>query len=314
MYQTYLWKIKPLSSYMTPWQSDTIYGHIFWGVALLEGEEELKKILKEFEKNTPPFIVSDGFIGNRLPVINRRVIKNSEIEEIALEKKESIIDTAIKIKRLKNISTVSLNIFNKLRKKENDLLEMIDEILEDNTQNIETISIENTHNRIDRVSGSTGENSIFSMKENFTGESIYIYLKIREDFSIDRVKKLLKFVEENGFGKKVSIGKGAFKTESFEKFNGFENIKGNGFISLSNYIPKREDYEYVENSIVLVKRGKIGNLYGDEGNPFKKPFSCFRAGAIFRGSCEGIKGRVLTDLHRIKVIQVGIPFIIEVEL
>ena len=114
--------------------------------------------------------------------------------------------------------------------------------------------------------------------------------------------------------KKVSIGKGAFKTESFERFDGFEKISGNGFISLSNYIPKEEDYEYVENSLVLIKRGKVANLYGDEGNPFKKPFSCFRAGAIFRGKSSGIKGRVLTNLHRKKIIQVGIPFIVEVEL
>ena len=145
-------------------------------------------------------------------------------------------------------------------------------------------------------------------------ENIFIYIKVRGDYPINKLEKILRFVEENGFGKKVSIGKGAFKTESFERFDGFEKISGNGFISLSNYIPKKEDYEYVENSLVLIKRGKVANLYGDEGNPFKKPFSCFRAGAIFRGKSSGIKGRVLTNLHRKKIIQVGIPFIVEVEL
>ncbi len=314
MYQTYLWNIKPLSSYVTPWQSDTIYGHFFWGVALLEGEDELKKILAEFEKNNPPFIVSDGFVDNRLPMISKRVIKNSEVERMAVEKNESIIDIATKIKRLKKVSTISLELFNKLRKKENDIVELVDEILDDNSKNRGIISIENTHNRIDRLSGSTGENAIFSLKENFVTENIFIYIKVREDYPINKLEKILRFVEENGFGKKVSIGKGAFKTESFERFDGFEKISGNAFISLSNYIPKEEDYEYVENSLLLIKRGKVANLYGDEGNPFKKPFSCFRAGAIFRGKSSGIKGRVLTNLHRKKIIQVGIPFIVEVEL
>ncbi|KDE66001.1 hypothetical protein FUSO6_12600 [Fusobacterium necrophorum DAB] len=49
-YAIYCWKIKALSSYLTPWQSDTIYGHIFWAISLLEGEEELKKIIREFEE------------------------------------------------------------------------------------------------------------------------------------------------------------------------------------------------------------------------------------------------------------------------
>lgn len=313
MYQTYLWKIKPLSSYMTPWQSDTIYGHLLWGVLLTYGEEEIEKTLKEFKDRKPPFIVSDGFIDNKLPIINKRVIKNSEIEEIAIEKKESLIDVATKIKRLRKISNVSIEIFNKLRKKDVDILDLTEEILEES--DVKIASIENLHNRIDRVSGSTGENSIFSLKEIFVEKDIYIYFKVREDYPLEKLKTLLKFVEDNGFGKKTSVGKGAFKTISFEKYEGFEKIRGNSFITLSNYIPAKDDYDYVENSNVLVKRGKIGNLLGEEGNPFKKPFSCFRAGAIFRGESESIKGRVLTNIcDKKEIVQIGIPFIVEVEL
>ena len=313
MYQTYLWKIKPLTSYMTPWQSDTIYGHLLWGVALNFGEDEIKKTLEEFKKGNPPFIVSDGFVDNRLPIISKRVIKSDEIEELAFQSKESIIEMATKIKRLKKVSYVSFEIFNKLRKKDIDILDLVDEIVEEEESKI--IPVENLHNRIDRISGSTGENSIFSMKEIFSEENIYIYFKVREDYPIEKIKKLLKFVEDNGFGKKISIGKGAFESIRFEKYDGFGEIRGNGFITLSNYIPNREDYDYVVNSNILIKRGKVGNLAGDEKNPFKKPFSCFKAGALFRGESKKIKGRVLGNLCENRdVVQIGIPFIVEVEL
>lgn len=319
MYQTYLWKIEPLSSYMTPWQSDTIYGHLLWGIVLKYGEYELKQILNDFKNGNPPFIVSNGFLNSRLPLINKNIIKNQDIESLSVHLKESVVNVATKIKRLKNIPDTSIEIFNKLRKKENNILDMMSDILEDDDRErldeLKTFSIENIHNKIDRLTGNTRENSIFSMKESFVKGHIAIFIKLNEGYSLEKLEELLKFVEDNGFGKKTSVGKGAFRTISFEKYDGFEKVAGNGYITLSNYIPNENDYDYVENSDILIKRGKVGNFYGDNKNPFKKPFSCFKPGSIFRGDCKKIKGKILNNLAENKeIVQIGIPFIVEVEL
>ncbi|MDI6828563.1 MAG: hypothetical protein QME62_08785, partial [Armatimonadota bacterium] len=59
------------SSYNTPFQADTIFGHLCWAAAFLEGSEELEKLLDEYNSSTP-MLVSDGFpssreLGNYLP-------------------------------------------------------------------------------------------------------------------------------------------------------------------------------------------------------------------------------------------------------
>ena len=49
--------------------------------------------------------------------------------------------------------------------------------------------------------------------------------------------------------------------------------------------------------------------------PSKNPFACFTAGALFKGSINNEKGKVLTNIYINKnVVQIGIPFILGVKL
>lgn len=48
------------SSLGTPFQADTIFGHICWAIRHLEGEGELKSFLDAYD-NHPPLLLSDGF-------------------------------------------------------------------------------------------------------------------------------------------------------------------------------------------------------------------------------------------------------------
>jgi len=58
--------IKPTSPFITPLQSDTIFGHFAWGYRYCFGEKKLNELLKTFKQK--PFIVfSDGFIKGTLP-------------------------------------------------------------------------------------------------------------------------------------------------------------------------------------------------------------------------------------------------------
>lgn len=53
--------LKPLSGYVTPVRSDTLWGMLCWGIRHLWGEEELTDFLDACIKGTPPFIVSSTF-------------------------------------------------------------------------------------------------------------------------------------------------------------------------------------------------------------------------------------------------------------
>lgn len=319
MYDTYLWKVKPLSSQMTPWQSDTIYGHLLYGASLLYGDDFVKKLIDEFS-NIPPFIVSDGFIDGQLPMINKGMVKRSDTEEFSKIYGKNQIETVKKLKEINKIKFISIEDFNKLREKNYNKKDYIkDKLVEvKKEENNKKKKVEETivlHNTIDRIIGSTSDNgnAVYHLKETFINGEIFVFIKVRKDFDIKIVDELLKFVESNGYGKKTSSGKGAIERVSFEKYNGFNEIKnGNGFIILSNYIPKEFDYEEVISATHLIKKGKV---YGDMEFPFKKPFGCFTTGSIFRKSQNSIYGKVLKNIYIDEnVVQIGIPFTLEVEL
>lgn len=316
MYQTYLWRIKPISSYMTPWQSDTIYGHLLWGIALLYSEDEVKKTIEDFINFKSPFIVSDGFIDGKMPFLKKQIIKRENNQKFAEMLNTNLAEIIKKRKIINKISLVDLEEFNKLRgdyTNEEFVLERLNKNSEIEKLSSETIVM---HNVINRYTGSTTDNGIFFSKETFTDKELYIFIKLREDYPIEKMENLLKFVENNGYGKKASTGKGYFKTISFEKFEKFDKIKNaNGFVVLSNYIPKEFDYEKVVYGKPLIKFGKTANYGKNAENPFKKPFSCFGAGSIFKkGENEKI-GKVLENIHYDKnIVQIGIPFVLEVKL
>jgi len=53
-------RFRLVSSLGTPFQADTIFGHICWAVRYLEGEEALQAFLAAY-RDVPPLLVSDGF-------------------------------------------------------------------------------------------------------------------------------------------------------------------------------------------------------------------------------------------------------------
>ena len=58
---TYCVDIKPESPFLTPPQSDTIFGHLAWAIAYDQGETRLRQILAEFSSGNPPFLLSSAF-------------------------------------------------------------------------------------------------------------------------------------------------------------------------------------------------------------------------------------------------------------
>lgn len=325
MYDIYLWKVKPTSSHMTPWQSDTIYGHMLYAIAMLYGKEEYDKIVEDFINLKSPFIISDGFIDGKLPLFNKSGISREDTEFFSKTINKDLIETVKRLKKINKIKNISIGEFNRLRTAEfsnkDFIVEKLKETEEENkkeskekkaSQNVALV----LHNNINRCTGTTVEDGIFSLKEIFIDGEIHVFIKIRKDFQIEKIDNILKFIESSGFGKKVSSGKGAIERISFEKCDDFKEVKdANAFISLSNYTPKEGDYEEVICGTPLVKRGKTADIGDNMNFPFKKPFACFTPGALFKGEINNEKGKVLTNIYINKnVVQIGIPFVLGVKL
>ncbi len=66
-YEDYRILVEPTGPIGTPWQSDTLFGHFVWLVAMQEGKAAVQKFLEPFLDREPPFILSDGFPENLLP-------------------------------------------------------------------------------------------------------------------------------------------------------------------------------------------------------------------------------------------------------
>lgn len=177
-----------------------------------------------------------------------------------------------------------------------------------------------TKNVINRLTSSSEQNDgagVFSASETFYNKEISIYIKLREDIDIEKFKTYLNYIELNGFGKKASSGKGSFETISFEERKDLAKRQygGNGYVVLSNYIPKENDYKDVVSVNLVTKRGKISGMYSQNEMVFKKPFVCFGAGSVFKGIPNPNKGKMLKGLiYDEKIVQYGIPFILGVDL
>lgn len=314
-YKIYCWKIRLKSSYLTPWQSDTIYGHIFWAISMLYGENKLKEILQEFRNGNAPFIISDGILEDSLPYFRKSNIRRDFTNECCKLFNLKKLECIQKLKELNKISQISLEEFNYLRGSisQEDFLTNV--LWNKKRENSVFYVGESYHNVINRLSGGTGENSIFTQKEFFSTKNIQIFIKLREDQDVTEFSKYLDWIEKNGYGKKISSGKGQIERVSFEEFFGFKKIEdANAFVSLSNYIPKIGDYEKEVCVEVITKMPKLASGYTAHKNPFKKTFSCFAKGSIFLGEAKENMGRVLELHYDSQIIHVGIPFVVEVKI
>ena len=308
MYNIYRMRIKLHSSYITPWQSDTIMGHLFWAIKYRYGEDRLEEILKDAEKN-PVFIVSDAFEEGRYPKFNTPI--NYEMLEV------SDTESYTKMKKIKKLKNVNLDEFNGFIEGKT-LIEFFRTKLEkDNIKTNETVEQNTIHNQINRMTGTTVDNGLYTLNEKFIDGNLEIFFKVRKDYKIAELEEILRDFERSGFGKKSSSGKGSFKIIDFKKFDGFKKVKnGNGFIILSNYIPKKGDYEEVVYAETLTKYGKLGGEEAHNDIPFKRPFISYSKGGIFKSKNPSeIKGKMLSNIHLdLKFKQFGIPFILEVNL
>jgi CRISPR-associated protein Csm4 len=258
------------SLFGTPWQADTIIGHLAWLVAYQEGSSGVKDLLSHFLEGNPPFVFSDGFPAGLLP------------RPIGLWRPQAPKDLASyadeKIKRKSEF--VSLAQFEALRRGKEIEIEPIAS---------PWIELETLHSTISRQTGTTsGEaGNLFSTESwtikqdlranNYPSLSIFVYCF---DEWVERIERWFRDLSLVGYGRDKSVGSGQFEFAGVQPWDGFGEFDGaNGFVSLSSYAPGINDP--TEGKWLLnVKYGKLGENAGS-GNPFKRPLLQVKPGATF---------------------------------
>jgi CRISPR-associated protein Csm4 len=260
--------LKSKSSFSTPLRSDVIFGHICWRMVEKYGQNKLVSFLNDMIEK-PIFLVSDGFPDNYLP----RSLDGDQHED-GTNKSEKIS----LMKRIKKEKKILLS-----KPKNNNCIDW---------QNAEIdvekfIFLQDTiiHNVIDRDNNLVIEGGIFD-EEIYKSNSCWnIYINVLDDNKYEdyEIDQLLINVFEIGYGRKKSIGKGSFEASWDGNFKFFaENNSMRKLLISHCVLSEKEKDVLLNNSMYRIetKYGKLGEIYANCTNPFKKPLIQLKPGSV----------------------------------
>jgi len=297
-YKNYRVNLKLKSTLITPFQADTIFGHICWAIRYLKGCQELEKFIVQYDNSNPPLLISDGFPKGYLPKpIIKPITQDELIKTMPIFKDSDVIKNSYKIKMIKKVKLIPAEIFVKLNQEPitapllfERLLERFDEMIREKSKR--EIVYHNKINRItNRVIDPYPQEEIF-FNEEFNKFEIYIKT---DYFSKEDLEGIFEFIGESGYGRDKSTGKGHFCCKVEDEEIKWANSP-NAFMTLSSYIPdsKAPTKGYYE---ILLKYGKLGGDFA-KSDPFKVPLIMFRSGSVFYGSGDKIYGYLLKNIHK----------------
>ncbi|MGN0731769.1 MAG: type III-A CRISPR-associated RAMP protein Csm4 [Treponema sp.] len=254
--QLYKASLKLKSSLVTPLKGDTIWGHIVWGIANHEGDDSVKKFLEAEKKSEPELIVSSAFpkgtICKPFPKHEMRKpqMSTKEYAQIKKKKKEKFVSAE---KYLMNV--------------------------EEETTHFRTETVQTMHNSINRFSGTVEEGNLFTIEE-FWSELQDYDLYVLSNYSFERIKQLLDWAFENGFGADSSTGKGQIEVGEIVSVK--TKNTSQKYVALAPFVT---DFSGVkEDSLranTFIRTGKIGGTYSSFMSPYKKTVILFDEGAVF---------------------------------
>ena len=260
----YRFRIIPESAWRTPWQSDTLSGMLCGTIAGLEGNDALrKKVIEPALAGRPPFVVSDAFPGDWLPVPASLRLLDCPPEQ----RKD--------VKRCRWLARESFEAMQR-----GQPLSIQDLIRESGFHEFTHL-----HNTIGRASNTTSDGGdLFSREETLLAEDqkhLTVYVRIAYDFRA-LFWNAVCGLAFGGYGADRSTGKGQFRIDGeLEPADHFDNIdQANGLQVLSTFQPGPTDPTDGAWD-AFTKYGKLGPEFGLD-NIFKRPLILFKPGASFR--------------------------------
>ena len=309
-YDNYTITVTLKSSLITPFQSDTIFGHFCWAVQYLKwdnGENRLETFLNAFDANdSPPLLISNGFPEGFLPKPILSPVFQKEIARIV--GLEDRVEKSYTIKTIKKFNYIRKDHFNTILGKGLNgaaLFEILYNnydaykgISKDRVFNVQRNSVNRIYNTV--TEGLHLDRETFSTVENNRYE---FYLKTNF-FSYKDLERIFNFISRQGFGKNKSTGTGALTFRIAKKIDIPQSESPNGFMTLSSYIPTQSDPTdgYYD---VLHKFGKLAGGYQSVlpeagATPFKIPLLMMKAGSVFKDkyySANKHYGSLLKNVH-----------------
>lgn len=257
--QLYKASIQLQSALVTPLKGDTIWGHIVWGIANHEGDGAVARFLEEEKKVEPDLIVSSAFpkgtICKPYPKHENRKseLSTSEYSKIKKNKKEKFTFAE------EYISNISHN--------------------ESKSSRFGFKRIQAMHNSINRFTNTVEEGALFSTEELWTNNQDFdVY--ILSVYTEKRIKQLLGWAFENGYGADSSTGKGKIFVKDVLPVK--TKISSKKYVALAPFIT--DFLEIKDDSLranIFVRTGFIGGAFSTSMNPYKKTVVLFDEGAVF---------------------------------
>lgn len=328
--------LRPASDFSTPLMGDTMFGHICWQMAhdpSLLGD--INQLLADYI--TDPFcVVSDPIMkfsnseGDTeyimpkpfCPVANRSSDllssfdeREKEYDERKKSKKAAWMLISTK-KKLTTVSLVELLDLNALRKKYGFTNEWVP-----------IIPYRQTHNSIDRYTGTTGTESQFApyslnLLSYNPDISFSIFIGIKNSIDKKAIKTALERIGNFGYGADATTGKGRFQILSDMNEIDLDDLgtnDANALYTLSAMIPEKNLYKniYFE---PFIRFGRHGSTRANSDFPFKQPVLKASAGAVvipnnFALSTKPYIGRAVTDLSKFKdTVEQGYSLVIPMKV
>lgn len=302
--KSYTLKIEPISPFLTPLESDTLFGHICWALEYLggfTGSKNLINFLDEFNKQNPPFIMTNAFPAGYLPFPLLPPFTNEEkldLRDRYIEKGKGDEFGFIQwLKELSRQKYIALDTFSQYRR-DFSKYDLYAAVLEGTlsgyrfsksnqdaaaeVQEEDSKTVEVYHNAINRITGTVKEGQLFSKNSTFYKQDVtfHVYLKTGY-FTLEELKKIFEYISLNGFGADKSTGSGRFEfeLEPGVPFNDIEDF--NAYLLLSNTHPHILQH-HSSYYTTQTKFGKLGGTFSTNSkySPFKNPVILLNPGSV----------------------------------
>ena len=245
--------IKPKSLF-PELHSDKLFGAILSTMADLY-PSKIDEVIDKFQSNQPPFIISSAF--PFLEIENRKIrfFPKVLVDEEILFSGE--MDT---IKKFEKIKYFQEDIFFKILMGDisiNDILNNFDDYYTvDDLLLVEELDIKNCYKKVTVQQSWT--NRLNNSNKPFFAEGIrynnfcgvFFNIKIFDNEFENILISIFRLLKDRGFGSNISIGRGHFEyiieeKDLFESHNSKFSTKENYFVTLSRFIPTKEDISFV---------------------------------------------------------------------
>jgi len=262
-------KLRPLSAWRTAWQADTLTGLLCWTAARL-GERDLLEdgITAPAQRGKPPFVLSDAFPGDLLPVPIIAQLQPWPDEQRKL------------VKRARWLTKESF-----IRARSHGSFR-VEDLLPDRA----FVGKDRLRNTLDRATQGTPERGgLWPSSETWLSREepyLSVYARVTDEFAPTLVR-LTRELAATGFGADTTAGLGQFELLGEPETAAWLDeslVTINGCASLSTFQPAAADPTdgFWES---FVKFGKLGPDFGLENEQiFKRPLLMLRPGACFSTS------------------------------